>query len=111
MCSLAAIVSVILSSAVLAGSAKEQQVSGTVVECDEIVLVIKDSKKEQLTFNPKFLGNQRYQPKVGDQVTVHWEVGRHPGVVGLQGRQDRQGLEEPLKAVTSGNGEGIAVCG
>ena len=77
MCSLAAIVSVILSSAVLAGSAKEQQVSGTVVECDEIVLVIKDSKKEQLTFNPKFLGNQRYQPKVGDQVTVHWEIGRH----------------------------------
>lgn len=77
ICSLAVIVTVALINTVFAGSAKEQQVSGTVVESDEIVLVIEDSKKERLTFNPKFLGNQRYQPKVGDEVTVHWEIGRH----------------------------------
>lgn len=61
MCSLAAILSVALNSAALAGSEKERQISGTVVERDEIVLVIEDSKKEQSTFVPKFLGNQRYQ--------------------------------------------------
>lgn len=73
---MAAIVNVVLSTGVFAGSAKEQQVRGTVVECDEFVLVIEDSKKEKLTFNPKYLGNQRYQPKVSDRVTVHWEIGR-----------------------------------
>lgn len=77
MCSLAAVVIVLLSTGMFAGSAKEQQVSGTVVECDQFVLVIENSKKEQLTFNPKYLGNQRYQPKVDDKVTVHWEIGRH----------------------------------
>jgi hypothetical protein len=77
MWSLAAILSLALSSIVVAAGAKDQQVSGVVVECDDFVLVIKDSKKERLTFNPKFLGNQRYQPKVGDNVTVHWEIGRH----------------------------------
>ena len=75
-CSLIALASCALSSAIFAGSAKEQQVNGTVVECDEFVLVIKDSKEERLTFNPKYLGNQRYHPKVGDRVTVYWEIGR-----------------------------------
>jgi hypothetical protein len=80
MCSLAVIASVAVNSTVFAGSAKEQQVSGTVVEYSDYILVIEDSKKEQFTFNAK-LGNQRYEPKVGDNVTVHYYTGRHGAVL------------------------------
>ena len=72
--------SVALGSAVFAGSAmfqRAQQVrTARLWNVTRFVLVIENSKKEKLTFNPKYLGNQRYQPKVGDKVTVHWEVGR-----------------------------------
>lgn len=75
MCSLAAVLSVALSNAVFAGSAKEGQVSGTVVQCEGHTLTIEDSKKKEHTFrNGLEVGNY---PKEGDKVTVHWEIGLH----------------------------------
>lgn len=71
MCSLAVIVSVALSSAVLAADVKEQQMTGTVVEYHPGFLTIENSKKEQFTFHTE-LGDQRYEPKVSDRVTVYY---------------------------------------
>jgi hypothetical protein len=76
MCSLAAVLNVALSSTVFAGSAKDQQISGTVVEYNPGFLTIEDSKKERWDFHAE-LGDQRYRPKVGDKVTVHYETGPH----------------------------------
>jgi hypothetical protein len=63
MCSLAAVLSVALGSAVFAASAKEQQMSGTVVEYHPGFLTIEGSKKERFDFRTE-LGDQRYEPKV-----------------------------------------------
>jgi hypothetical protein len=72
ICSLAVIVSVALINTVFAGSAKEQQMTGTVVESNPGYPVIENSKKEQIMFNLD-LRDQRYQPKVGDRVTVYYD--------------------------------------
>lgn len=74
MCSLAAILGVALGSAVLAAGVKEQQMTGTVVECPLGYLTIENSKKEQIMFNLGELWDQRYQPKVGDRVTVYYDI-------------------------------------
>ena len=74
ICSLAVIVSVALSNAVFAADVKEQQMTGTVVECPFGYLTIENSKKEQIMFNLGELGDQRYQPKVGDRVTVYYDI-------------------------------------
>jgi uncharacterized protein YdbL (DUF1318 family) len=76
ICSLAVVLSVALSSAVLAADVKEQQMAGTVVERSLGYLTIENSKKEQIMFNLD-LGNQRYQPKVGDRVTVYYDISQH----------------------------------
>jgi hypothetical protein len=70
MYSLVVVLNVALSTAVFAGSAKEQQISGTVVEYNPGFLTIEDSKKERWDFHAE-LGGQDYRPKVGDKVTVH----------------------------------------
>jgi hypothetical protein len=67
---------VALSNAVFAGSAKEQQIDGTVVQCNDHALTIEDSKKEEHTFRNGFR-TQHYKPEVGDKVTVHWAIGLH----------------------------------
>lgn len=74
ICSLAVIVSVALSSAVLAADVKEQQMTGTVVESSPGYLTIENGKKELKMFNLGELGDQRYQPKVGDRVTVYYDI-------------------------------------
>jgi hypothetical protein len=74
MCSLAVVLSVALGSAVLAADVKEQQMTGTVVECPLGYLTIENSKKEQKMFNRGELRDQRYQPKVGDRVTVYYDI-------------------------------------
>jgi hypothetical protein len=87
LCGLAAILSVAVSSPVLAIS-DDGLITGTVVEYTEInaphyALVVEDSKKERFTINAR-LANQRYQPKVGDKVTVHYHTGRHGVVIKSQ---------------------------
>jgi len=74
MCSLAAALSVALGSGTLAADVKGQQMTGTVVECPLGYLTIENSKKEQIMFNLGELGDQRYQPKVGDRVTVYYDI-------------------------------------
>ena len=74
ICSLAVIVSVALSNAVFAADVKKQQMIGTVVECPLGYLTIENGKKEQIMFNLGELGDQRYQPKVGDRVTVYYDI-------------------------------------
>ena len=74
ICSLAVVLSVALSSAALATDVKEQQMTGTVVECPLGYLTIENSKKEQSMFNRGDLRDQRYQPKVGDRVTVYYDI-------------------------------------
>ena len=73
ICSFAVVLNVALSSAVLAADVKEQQMTGTVVECPLGYLTIENSKKEQIMFNRGELRDQRYQPKVGDRVTVYYD--------------------------------------
>jgi hypothetical protein len=73
MCSLAGVLSVALGSGNLAAGANEQQMSGTVVEYHPGSLTIENSKKERVEFHAE-LGDQRYRPKVGDKVTVHYEI-------------------------------------
>jgi hypothetical protein len=73
MCSLAAVLSVALGSGTLAVAEEEQQMSGTVVEYHPGFLTIENSKKERVEFHAE-LGDQRYRPKVGDKVTVHYEI-------------------------------------
>jgi hypothetical protein len=73
MCSLAAVLSVAVSSGAFAASAEEQQMIGTVVEYHPGFLTIEDSKKERVEFHAE-LGDQHYRPKVGDKVTVHYEI-------------------------------------
>jgi hypothetical protein len=80
ICTLAAILSIALSSTVFAAEHYvghyEKPITGTVVEYGDMLLTIEDSKKEQLTFNVRYF-DQRYQPKVGDKVRVHYYFGRH----------------------------------
>ena len=76
LCSLAAILALAQSGVVGAADVKDQQVSGTVVEYNPGFLTIEDSKKERWEFHAE-LGNQRYTPKVGDKVLVHYETGPH----------------------------------
>jgi len=47
--------------------------SGTVVESQPGFLTIENSKKERVEFHAE-LGEQRYTPKVGDKVTVYYEM-------------------------------------
>ena len=79
LCGLAAILSIAVSSPVLAIS-DDGLITGTVAEYTEInvshyALVVEDSKKERFAINAR-LANRRYQPKVGDEVTVHYHTGR-----------------------------------
>lgn len=74
MCTLAGILSVALSSAVFAADAKEQQMTGTTVESSPGYVTIENGKKEQVMFNLGELGDHYYQPKVGDRVTVYYDV-------------------------------------
>ena len=83
-CSLIGVVSFASASAVFAADLEEGQITGTVVEFGDMLLTIEDSKKEQLTFNRGELRDQRYQPKVGDKVTMHYHTGRHGVVIKSQ---------------------------
>ena len=74
LCSLAAILSVSLSSAVFAARPDDGEITGTVVESNPGYPTIENSKKEQIMFNLGELGDQRYQPKVGDRVTVYYDI-------------------------------------
>jgi hypothetical protein len=80
MYSLAAIVSMALSSTISAAEHYvehyEKPIVGTVVEYGDMLLTIKDSKKERLTFNVRYF-DQHYQPRAGDKVRVHYYLGRH----------------------------------
>jgi hypothetical protein len=67
---------VALSNTVFADSAKEQQINGTVVECNDHVLTIEDNKKEEHTFRNGFR-TQQYKPEIGDKVTVHCAIALH----------------------------------
>ena len=62
---------------VLAADVKEQQMTGTVVECPLGYLTFENSKKEPKMFNRGELRDQRYQPKVGDRVTVYYDISQH----------------------------------
>jgi hypothetical protein len=63
ICSLAAMLSVGLSSAMFAASAREQQISGTVVFYNPHVLTIEDSKKEEHPFRVGWPTGQHYVRK------------------------------------------------
>jgi hypothetical protein len=84
ICSLATILAIALSSTVFAAEhdvfehhlKHEKPITGTVVEYGDMLLIIEDSKKERLTFNVRYF-DQRYQPKVGDKVRVHYYLSRH----------------------------------
>jgi hypothetical protein len=77
MCSVLVIVGVALSNTILAGSGKEEQISGTVVFYNPHVLTIEDSKKKEHTFRVGWPTGPHYTPKEGDKVTVHWAIGLH----------------------------------
>ena len=73
-CSLIALAGCALSSAAFAARAEDQRMSGTVVEYNPGSLTIENTKKQRVDFHAE-LGNQRYTPKVGDQVIVFYEIG------------------------------------
>jgi hypothetical protein len=74
---------VALSSAVFAARPDDGEITGTVVESNPGYPTIENSKKEQIMFNLD-LREQRYQPKAGDRVTVHYHTGRHGVVIKSQ---------------------------
>ena len=75
MCSLAAVISVALGSAVLAANLEEGQVTGTVVEAyhggSGIVIETADKKRWEMTNDSGFPNDKL---KVGEKVTVHYEI-------------------------------------
>jgi hypothetical protein len=79
VCSLAAVLSVALGSAVFAASAEDLQITGTVVEYHPMMpasLVIETADKKRWEF---FIDSD-FKPKVGEKGTLHYYVtgrGKH----------------------------------
>ena len=73
-----------LSSAALATDVKEQQMTGTVVECPLGYLTIENSKKEQSMFNRGELRDQRYQAFLGLADLLDLVDNRSPQMITLR---------------------------
>jgi hypothetical protein len=71
MCSLIAIVSAALSSAVFSANLEEGQITGTVVDAE--VLTVKTGPGDIWLFNP-VPGLESVKLKVGERVTVHYYI-------------------------------------
>lgn len=82
-----------LSGGVVVWAEKEYQIRGTIVTRSLGWITIKDDRKQLVEFHAE-LGDQRYQPKVGDQVTVSYISQR-----------DRRGCRFAVKVKKEGDTE------
>ena len=87
MCTLAAVVSVALSSALFATSEEYLKMTGTVVEVNVPTMTIETAKKERVDFSME----GGIKPKVGETVTVDYLINR-------RGKWIAYELEKPGKA-------------
>jgi hypothetical protein len=108
VCGLIAVVSLTLTSAVLAASAEEGQITGTVVEVDsygcEIVIETADKKRWPMCNDSGYGYDKPKSALVGQKVTVHYWISKRGKCIAYKiekaGKADK-GAKKHTKAAAS----------